>query len=43
VELQHQAAIGEMAAGYFKPSRRQLDATLKMPVRNLQPMYPRVS
>jgi hypothetical protein len=38
VQLQHQAAIGEMPAGDFQSRRRQLDPSLKMPVRNLQPM-----
>ena len=40
VQLQHQAAIGEMPAGEFEPGRRQLDPSLKMPVRNLQPVDP---
>jgi hypothetical protein len=38
VELQLQAAVRQVSAGYLKPGGRQLDPALEVPVRYLQPV-----
>lgn len=38
VQLQHQAPIGEVTAGYLEQGGRQLDPSLEMPVRYLEAM-----
>ena len=38
VQLQHQAPIGDVTAGYLEQGGRQLDPSLEMPVRYLEAM-----
>src|SRR6516165_10705955 len=42
VQLQLQAAVRQVPAGDLEPRGRQLDPTMEMPVRNLQPVNPGV-